>query len=351
MVTKKDAPSAAVEFVWSLITAASSPLLQAELAHALRRSSTKKAATPAERRLNDLRLLRTLIKGDDHPQRDTYEELRRDADTSAPTSRTLLAHYGSWWEACSIAAAMREDGTLPRGPTFGGGALRGHHQTAPYTSEQLVGALRLCAFSLGREPSSHDYFVWRPAALRAARQRDHAARIPSLGTLFARSSKSSPWRTLIARAAITNRELQQARTVLLGIAVENAPVPFLSLPIDEAARVAAELGGSLDWLAGRTTEPSPRADPELRFDAEAFRKLRDMSAVGPERVSDAAGLTVGQSRRLLTGRYEPTLGQLVDLASLFGVAASDLCSAACAWRRTDPPYFSASSEALQVRCG
>lgn len=88
----------------------------------------------------------------------------------------------------------------------------------------------------------------------------------------------------------------------------------------------AELGGSLDWLAGRTTEPSPRADPELRFDAEAFRKLRDMSAVGPERVSEAAGLTVGQSRRLLTGTYEPTLGQLVDLASLFGVAAASICT-------------------------
>ena len=327
MTAEEDTASAAVEFVWSLITAASSPLLHAELAHALRRASTQKAASPAERRLTDLRLLRTLVGGDDLPQRDVYDELRRN-DESAPTSHSLLARYGSWWEACSIAAAMREDGTLPRGPTFGGGALRGHHQTTPYTSEQLVGALRLCSFSLGREPSSHDYFVWRPAALRAARQRDQAARIPSLGTLFARSSKSSPWRTLIDRAAITNRELQQARAALLGIAVQNAPAPFLSLPLNEAARVAAELGGSLDWLAGRTTEPSPTADPEkLRFDAEAFRKLRDMSAVGPERVSEAAGLTVGQSRRLLTGTYEPTLGQLVDLASLFGVAASDLCSA------------------------
>jgi len=78
---------------------------------------------------------------------------------------------------------------------------------------------------------------------------------------------------------------------------------------------------------GRTTEPSPTADPELRFDAEAFRKLRDMSAVEPERASEAAGLTVGQSRRLLTGTYEhATLGQLVDLASLLGVAAASLCA-------------------------
>jgi len=325
-VTEEDTPSAAVEFVWSLITAASSPLLQAELAHALRRASTQKAASPAERRLTDLRLLRTLVGGDDLPQRDVYDELRRN-DESAPTSHTLLAHYGSWWEACSIAAAMREDGTLPRGPTFGGGALRGHHQTTPYTPDQLVGALRLCAFSLGREPSSHDYFVWRPAALRAARQRDQAARIPSLGTLFKRSSRSSPWRALLARAVITDRELQQARAVLLGITFEDQPVPFLSLPLNEAVRLAAELDGSLDWLAGRTTERSPTTDPQLRFDAGAFRELRDRAGLEPEKVWEVAGMTVGQSRRLLTGTYEPTLGQLVDLASLFGVAASDLCSA------------------------
>jgi hypothetical protein len=321
----KDAPSPAVEFVWTLITAAGSPLLQAELAHALRRASRQKAPTPAERRLTDLSLLRTLISGEDHPQRDVYDELRRNGD-SAPTSHTLLARYGSWWEACSIAAAMRDDGTLPRGPTFGGGALRGRHQSHAYTPDQLIGAVRLCAFSLGREPSSHDYFLWRPAALRAARQRDSAARIPSLGTLFARSSKASAWRTLIARAAITDRELQQARTVLLRITVKNKPVPFLTLPLNEAARAAADLGGSLDWLAGRTTEPSPKADPELRFDAKAFRALRDMSRVGPERVSEAAGLTVGQSRQLLTGTYEPTLGQVIELASMLGVSAAALCA-------------------------
>ncbi|MDX6453067.1 MAG: hypothetical protein QOH16_3116 [Gaiellaceae bacterium] len=327
MAAANDAPSPAVEFVWSLITAAGSPLLQAELAHALRRASRQKPPTPAERRLTDLSLLRTLISGEDHPQRDTYDELRRNGD-SAPTSHTLLAHYGSWWEACSIAAAMREDGTLPRGPSFGGGALRGRQQNKAYTTDQVIGAVRLCAFSLGREPSSHDYFLWRPAALRTARQRDRTARIPSLNTLFAHSSNASPWRTLIARAAITDRELRQARTVLLRITVKNKPVPFLTLPLSEAAQAAADLGGSLDWLAGRTTEPSPTADPELRFDADGFRKLRDMSGVSPERVSEAAGLTLGQSRRLLSGTYEPTLAQVIELASVLGVSAASLCTQA-----------------------
>ena len=32
------------------------------------------------------------------------------------------------------------------------------------------------------------------------------------------------------------------------------------------------------------------------------------------------------TRRLLAGTFEPTLGQLVDLASVFGVAAMDLCA-------------------------
>jgi transcriptional regulator with XRE-family HTH domain len=78
--------------------------------------------------------------------------------------------------------------------------------------------------------------------------------------------------------------------------------------------------------SGHTLEPSPKADPQLRFDTEAFRKLRDMSGVGAERLSEAAGLTVGQSRRLLTGTYEPTLGQVIELASVLGVSAASLCT-------------------------
>ena len=318
-------PTAPIEFVWTLITAAKSPLLEAELAYALRRTTTPKLKSPAERRLSDLRLLKTLIGDGGHPQRTTYEEVRG-ADDSALTSHTLLARYGSWWEACSIAASMDEDGKLLRGRTFSGGARRGHTRAKRYTPDELVGAVRLCAFTLGRRPSSTDYRRWREAAQRRALRRGLALRAPSTITLFKYSSRSSPWRTLLDRAAISDRELQQARGALLGTAPDDEASTFLSLPLHEAARLAAELGGSLDWLAGRTTESSTTTDPNLCFDPNAFRDLRSRSGVTPEKAWKATGLTVGEGRRLLAGTFEPTLGQLVDLASVLGVAAMDLCA-------------------------
>ena len=64
----------------------------------------------------------------------------------------------------------------------------------------------------------------------------------------------------------------------------------------------------------------------LRFSAERFIDLRDHSPVAAGTVAAVAGLTVGQSRWLLAGTYEPTLESVVALASLFGVAAADLCT-------------------------
>jgi hypothetical protein len=318
--------SRAVEFVWALIVAAQSLLLEAELAHALRRTVAAKPSAPGERRLADLHLLRELI--DAHhgsfPPRDLYDAERRDVD--APTSHTLLAHHGSWWEACSIAARMREDGTMPPGATFSGGGRRGRAMSKAYTLDELVGAVRLCAFSLGRRPTTTDYLRWNRETRRRARERGTSVRIPCEQIVYRLVRGPSPWATLLARAAITDRELQQARTILLGTSAEDETAPFLSLPLREAVRLAAELGGSLDWLAGRTVERSPRADPRLRFNPNAFRELRDRVGVEPERIRQACGLTIGQSRRLLSGTYEPTLGQLVDLASLLGIAAVDLCA-------------------------
>jgi hypothetical protein len=319
--------SRAVEFVWALIIAAHSLLLEAELAHALRRTVAEQPPTPGGRRLADLHLLRELI--DAHhgsfPQRDLYDAERREGN--APTSHTLLAHHGSWWEACSIAARMHTDGTMPPGPTFsGGGRNRGRPMPKAYTLDELVAAVRLCAFSLGRRPTTTDYLRWNRETRRRARERGVSVRIPCEQIVYRLVRGPSRWATLLALAAITDRELQQARAVLMGTPVEDETAPFLSLPLGEAVRLAAELGGSLDWLAGRTVERSPGADPRLRFNPDAFRELRDLVGVEPERIRQACGLTIGQSRRLLSGTYEPTLGQLVDLASLLGATAADLCT-------------------------
>jgi hypothetical protein len=325
----KPAASRAVEFIWALVITSRSPLLEAELAHALARTVNETTSTPGERRVADLHLLRELIDAHhgDFPPRDLYDAERREGN--APTSHTLLAHHGSWWEACSIAARMREDGTMPPGRTFsGGGRNRGRAMPKAYTLDELVGAVRLCAFSLGRRPTTTDYLRWNRATRHRAQERGVSARIPCEQIVYRLVRGPSRWAELLALAAITDRELQQARAILMGTPVEDETTPFLSLPLGEALRLAAELGGSLDWLAGRTVERSPGADPQRRFNPDVFRELRDRVGAEPERIRQACGLTIGQSRRLLTGTYEPTLGQLVDIASLLGVTAAYLCTTA-----------------------
>jgi len=110
-----------------------------------------------------------------------------------------------------------------------------------------------------------------------------------------------------------------------GQTIKGFPVSFMQPVEIQAAQLAAELGGSLDWLAGRPAQTSPAADPRLRFSPERFRALRDRSPVAPGALAAASGLTIGRSRRLLTGTFEPTLATVVTLASLLGVAAADLC--------------------------
>lgn len=70
---------------------------------------------------------------------------------------------------------------------------------------------------------------------------------------------------------------------------------------------------------------SPVCDTALRFSPKRYRALRDRSPVAPGKFAAAAGLTIGRSRRLLTGTFEPTLNTVIALASLLGVAAADVC--------------------------
>lgn len=317
---------AAAEFVWTLIEQADSPLLVAEVAEALRYRLAPPEKTPKERRLADFGLLRVLINAAEgaSPGRDEYDG-KRTGD--APSSRTLVDRYGTWWEACAIAARMEADGRLPPGRTFSGGRFaRGREGVEPYTVEEVVSAVRLCAFSLGRPPTSSDYYDWSERERAIERERKIAKRCPSKFVLARLFPGTPRWPRVLAAAAITDAELQHARAALLRLGRgKRAQNQFGDLPLSQAAALAAELHGSLDWLAGRTSEAHPVADPNLRFSPERFRALRDSSHVAPQQLIDAAGLTISQSRRLVTGTFEPTLVMVVVFASLLGVAAADLC--------------------------
>jgi len=95
----------------------------------------------------------------------------------------------------------------------------------------------------------------------------------------------------------------------------------LAMALGQATALAHALGGSLDWLAGRTNEPSPRAPAELRFDAEAYKRLRRERGVPEDAVLEALDWTLGQLRRVMTGRDELPLGALMTIASLLGADA------------------------------
>lgn len=328
---------AGVEFIWTLVKQANSTLLEAELAEALRYQLGPRPTTARQRRRGDLWLVRDLIIAAEgaFPERIVYDEAR--GATGALSSHTLVHRYGSWWEACSIASRMEADGKLPPGQTFSGGRLtRGRKAPKPYTTEEAVSAVRLCAFSFGRRPTSLDYYDWSARQRRIARERRIEKRVPSKMALARLYPGPRRWQRIIASAAITDRELQQARAaLLLHLELEQLQMrltdgdtcgPFLALPLGDAARLAAELGGSLDWLAGRAANSGPVANLELRFCAERFIALRDHAPVAPGMLAAVAGLTVGQSRRLLTGTFEPSLETVVGLASLLGVGAADLCT-------------------------
>ncbi len=316
------------EFVWALIEQADSRLLEAELARLLRADLADPLPGARARRRAYLWLLHDLIEqtGERFPQRLLYDRER--AGMKAPTSRTIVNQYGTWWEACAIASRMEDGGRLPRGRSYSGGRLRGRFAPEMYTVEEGIASVRLCAFTIGRRPSSGEYDAWQLRQVRIARERNVERRVPSRCALARLFPGKRRWERALAAAAITDAELQAARAAFLHRPHDSDENPFLHLPVREASILAVELKGSLDWLAGRTCERTPVPDAPTSFSAERFLAVRERSPVSPARLAEAAGLTVGQARRLLTSSYEPTLGQLVALASLLGVAAIDVCESA-----------------------
>ena len=246
------------EFVWALIEQADSRLLEAELARLLRADLADPLPGARARRRAYLWLLHDLIEqtGERFPQRLLYDRER--AGMKAPTSRTIVNQYGTWWEACAIASRMEDGGRLPRGRSYSGGRLRGRFAPEMYTVEEGIASVRLCAFTIGRRPSSGEYDAWQLRQVRIARERNVERRVPSRCALARLFPGKRRWERALAAAAITDAELQAARAAFPHRPHDSDENPFLHLPVREASILAVELKGSLDWLAGRT-RPHPRS--------------------------------------------------------------------------------------------
>lgn len=309
-----------------MIAAADSPLLIAELAYALRRKLQPTSQTPTERRRTELGALAQILRSTPgyEIEQYRYDSLRPEG---APSARQLVARYGSWFEACGIALSMRTDGRLPLSGLFSGGTSRGT-ASPRYTRGEIAGAIRRSAFALGRRPSSTDYARWVAATRRQARATGRKLDLPWPTTVLRHfRDKPHPWQSALLEAAITDSELRAARHALIPSGPHPAGRDFGELPLDEAAKLAASLHGSLDWLAGRTSDQGRPSDTDLRFDGDILRELRSRVGISASLLRERLDLDLGDYRRLLAGALTPTLRQAADLASLVGVETRRLCRA------------------------
>lgn len=341
------------------------------------------APTPAERRVAELGLLAELLaerasaSAPSVPriERQTYERHRLARGANAPAADTLATRYGGWRGACRAAHGLLPDGRhRGRGKPWHSSA-RGRRKVAPYSRMEIRAALRRCAFELGRIPSSADYHWWSREKRRVLRARgvrleisslpEH--RIPGIEALY-RHYPSGPGRfrqalrecpldevkIAVARA----RRLQPAleigelaggprgalRAIASGSQAATSPPGrsalaacsldpdtverieehgFGWLGLREAIAIARLLGGSLEWLAGRSASRGSAPKGEC-FDTDRFRLRARERGLGDKEIRERLALPVGPYRRLMRGTDQPLLAELVILSSLAGTETDAL---------------------------
>ncbi len=341
------------------------------------------APTPAERRVAELGFLSQLVaeaRDASSPsvpriEQAVYEQRRRAVGSGAPTAETLAARYGGWRPACRAAFGLLPDGRyVGKGKPWASPA-RGRKKIPAYTLEEVHAAIRRCALELGRMPSSGDYHWWSREKRRLLRARgvqletstlpEH--RIPGIEALYrhypagaarfrqaVRDSNLSEVDVAIARARhllpsleisevadgplaalrelhsrtnivrAGNRDEAHATAGLLDACIAQIEEHgFGCLSLRNAVQIARLLGGSLDWLAGRSTSRgSPPAGD--RFDAAQFDSRARKLKLAARLIREKLALPAGPYRRLMSGADEPVLVELAILASLTRVAMNDL---------------------------
>jgi hypothetical protein len=357
------------------------PFALAEFNRALALRIRAPAPTAAVRRWSRLGLLAEVLesapiglRGFPMIERGIYDGVQQLSHANALSSRQLVDAFGSWPRACRAAAGLQPDGTktAPRQPWPQ--AFRGGTRPAPYTEEEVVGAVRQCAFELGRRPSSADYHRWCTHARAQARARGLPCRLPTIRTIYRLfpARRGDPprrrWQRVLDAARITDIELAAVRAgwvpgnadstrtgdglqiridrhsplgalacadpdrlTRIGIKREQrdgllATADFGPLWLSRAAALASLLEGSLDWLAARTSEPTPAASADARFDHEQFSALRRSAHLPEKTVRAKLGRMPHPTyRQLIAGAREPTLRETAIMANLLTTTIDNLC--------------------------
>jgi hypothetical protein len=304
----------------------------AEIEHALRLQLAPRFPTPARQRRSELGYLAELMDrsqraGHHHIERSTYD---RDRPGDAPSSAALVRKFGSWRRACRAASS----GLKVTGKKGGGAPLPwiggppGSSRPPPYTREEVAAAIRACARDLGRRPTAYEYDRWVRTKRARARAAGTILRLPRLPEIH-RVFPTGKWRRALGEAAVTETELHEVRSARIPgaqDAEEGTLVPDRTeLPLSQAARLAADLGCSLDWLAGRTAVRGQPSDPNTRLDPGVLLRRRREAQVPEAKLRAAAGLNLSRYRRIVRGSAEPTLGELAVIAGVLDIQIHSLC--------------------------
>jgi hypothetical protein len=290
----------------------------------------------------------------------TIYDTRRPAEApGAPPSARLVERYGSWMNASRAADGLLADGRYLGTSKPWRTPARGQARADVYTREEVRAAIRACALELGCRPTANVYYEWARRKRARARQIGaqarrgeipRAPRIPTLRSIYRLyPDGENRWSRAVDDAAITDAQVAEARQRRFSssdASAETEPAASISdltpvdlerlglsevemkaiegsgfgaLPISKAVAIAQELGGSLDWLAGLVPERGQTVAPTAVFDAGEFSRRRRERGLAEAAVRGALGLGLGPYRRLLSGRDEPSLGQLTLLAGLLGI--------------------------------
>lgn len=349
------------------------PEALAELEHTL---AVKLSGTPtaAARRVCELGALATLLAEQPPPLMDgkvptvaieAYEIYREKHAPDAPDHRRLVERYGSWLRACRAAYLLLPDGRF-RGPGHPWASpSRGRTRVSKYTVDELHEGIRLCGRSLGRAPSSGDFHRWGREKRRLARlagtQREGGGgakqpRVPSISVLYRFYPRgANRWRLALADSGLTEGDTAVGRARLLlggrgakpsstGPVAQLALAPeviascgftaedveqiqnegFAWLDLGRAAAVAAGLGGSLEWLAGRSLHSGRPPALPASLNRPEYERLRKERRLTVKTVREALDLTQSPYAALVRGKREPQLVELMVIATLLRMTVDEL---------------------------
>lgn len=140
---------------------------------------------------------------------DYYDEQRALRATDAPSAETLARRYGSWKRACYAAYGLRIDGSKSESGLPWASSIQGQPPRIPYSREECIESVRLCAEAIGRRPSSSAYATWRRnrrARARAAGEKIRLAPVRRILKLLASErGERDGWRIVLEVALSKSR--------------------------------------------------------------------------------------------------------------------------------------------------